>query len=141
MEAFARLLQQLRRECEISLGRFNRYVAEVGRKVWQQMLDVFSRAIPGNQTMGGARVTNVVKTRLRVWSTGAADTGRGAQSAKVLQDIFVIEAVTGASTEEAGVLTCGQWQTLASLRVVNQCAREPRASRHKPRFTATPRAA
>jgi hypothetical protein len=64
LKALAGFVQQLRRQREVTLCGSDMNMAEVSCQLWQQALHVCPLAIPGDQTMNGEGVTQVVKSRL-----------------------------------------------------------------------------
>jgi hypothetical protein len=57
-------MQQFRRHSEITLSGGKVRVAQVGSQLGQQALHISPLAIPGNQTMNGESVPEIVKARL-----------------------------------------------------------------------------
>src|SRR6059036_233963 len=66
LEAPAGLAQEVRRHGEIDLSLGQADVAEVGRELRQQALDVRALAVPGDQPVHSEGVPEIVQARLEV---------------------------------------------------------------------------
>ena len=64
-KALAGLVQQFRCHGEVTLGSGDMNMAEVSCQLWQQALYVCPLAIPGDQTMNGEGMPQIVKPWLK----------------------------------------------------------------------------
>ena len=81
-ETQARLVKEFRRHRQVALCRRDIHVAEIGRQLGQQIIQVCTAAIPGNETMNRACMPKIVKPRLASCSALASYTSGDAQSSK-----------------------------------------------------------
>src|SRR6516164_9875508 len=64
LKALASLVQELRRQSEVTLGGSDIDMAEVSRQLWQQALHIRSLAIPGDHTVDGGGLPQVMQSWL-----------------------------------------------------------------------------
>src|SRR5258708_7261260 len=96
-EALTGLLQNLRRQSQITLSARNVYMAQVGCQVRQQTLHVGAALVPGQQTMGRRAMTQIMKPRLVARSVMTQHVGLNAQPAKSILRSGACQASTGTS--------------------------------------------
>jgi hypothetical protein len=93
-ETPACLFEQLRGHAQISLGRLDVDMAQVGRQLRKQALHVLAIAIPCKNTMYGCGVAKIMQAWWTQFTFGAFDVGCTAQALKQSNDSGLRPALT-----------------------------------------------
>ena len=85
LETVTGLAQQFRRQSEIALGGIDIHVPEVGRKLWEQSLDIAAVAVAGCESMHCKGVSQIVQPWYKAACIFAPNTSPSAQT---LESVF-----------------------------------------------------
>ena len=131
------LVQELRCHLQVALCRFDIDMAKIGGQVWQQPLDVLSRAIPRDHAVNRRRMPQVMQTR-RLGLTGRTDYGRSYSAwgpdADLHTKVLIHLAVRGAMLDAYTHCLCQQgffWHEKAAAGVSTATA-SPRECTQRP---------
>ena len=82
LKALAGLVQQFRRQSEVTLSGSDIDMAEVSRQLWQQALHIRYLAIPGDHTVDGGGVPQVMQSWLIAAAVMTQHAGPNSESAE-----------------------------------------------------------
>ena len=116
------------------MGRSNIDVAQVGRELWEQSLDVLAGAIPCEHPMDCRRVSNIMQPWRSRLADGANDSGGSADMLKSRDDADIVARSTIARGEQWGRLPTRLRQTATTLDMGDQFLVELWANRHEACF-------
>jgi hypothetical protein len=88
-EASACFFEQLRSHAQISLSRLDVYMAQVGRQLRKQALNVLAIAIPCKNTMYGCGMAQIMQARWMQFPFGAFNMSCAAQALKQSDDLGI----------------------------------------------------
>src|SRR5271166_5814793 len=74
-EALTGCLQEFRRHLEVTLGRSDIEVTEIGSELRKQSLDVLAGAVPRDDTVHGCGIAKIMQARRARFAERAVDTG------------------------------------------------------------------
>ena len=99
-EALTGLVQEFGRHLEVTLGRSDIEMAEIGGKLRKQSLDILAGAIPCDDAVHGRCVAKIMQARRARFADGAADTGRSSHMLEPRDNTWIAPSSNAARREQ-----------------------------------------
>jgi hypothetical protein len=133
-KALAGRLQEFGRHLEVTLGRSDIEVTEVGSELRKQSLDVLAGSIPSDDTMHGRGVAKIMQARRPRFADGTVDAGSSSHVLERRDDARIAPSSNAARCEERRRSPERHGQQAAALEVRGQFVGKLRSDRNQTRL-------